>query len=552
MSFVIAAPELIESAAHDLAGIGSTLGEATEFAAAPTTSIAAAGTDEISVAIAALFGSHGQEFQALSAQAAAFHEEFVGLMKSGAGAYLSTEVANAEQILGGAFHAPAQALGGGGAAGALAHVTEAAGGAVTPLQSGSAVSLLTGRTGAGVQAISGVIANASAELKTLETSAQALFSPTNLAAIEAPYQTLFSNTAANLHSLGSAMSANPSPLLHQIISNEMGYAQTIGTGFVHAVQNLPAELANLPAAAIHNLEGFNPAAFAQWVLNNQIGYAQTISTSLQAAAHDFTTGLHALPASFQTAFQDLAAGNTTGAVGALESGFGNLFITGFNTTTSASGVVSVIPAGTLGDLLPILSIPGQMAQNFTNLLPAGSLAAHLAQNFTNVVKTVTDLNLTSTASFILGGGFEIDINTTAGLPLVLAIDALGGPVNALNALGSSAHTITSALQTGNLMGAVDGLLDAPANVANGFLNGQSTLPVSLVALGFPTTFDIPLDGILVPAAQYSASSPALSLATMFVTGTPIGGILPDLLTDVPADLAAALGGPPAPVIPLVP
>lgn len=67
MSFVNVAPELLESAAHDLAGIGSSLGEATGLAAAPTTSIVAAGADEVSTAIAALFGSHGQEFQALTA-----------------------------------------------------------------------------------------------------------------------------------------------------------------------------------------------------------------------------------------------------------------------------------------------------------------------------------------------------------------------------------------------------------------------------------------------------------------------------------------------------
>ena len=33
---------------------------------------------------------------------------------------------------------------------------------------------------------------------------------------------------------------------------------------------------------------------------------------------------------------------------------------------------------------------------------------------------------------------------------------------------------------------------------------------------------------------------------------PVSGILSDLLTAVPADLAAALGGPPAPVITLYP
>ena len=47
-------------------------------------------------------------------------------------------------------------------------------------------------------------------------------------------------------------------------------------------------------------------------------------------------GLRALPASFHTAFQDLAAGNTTGAVDAVALGFQDLFITGFNSTTSAT------------------------------------------------------------------------------------------------------------------------------------------------------------------------------------------------------------------------
>lgn len=36
-----------------------------------------AAADEVSAAIAELFGAHGQEFQALSAQASAFHDRFV-------------------------------------------------------------------------------------------------------------------------------------------------------------------------------------------------------------------------------------------------------------------------------------------------------------------------------------------------------------------------------------------------------------------------------------------------------------------------------------------
>ncbi len=550
MSFVNVAPEFVEAAAQDLAGIGTNLGEATVAAAAPTTALAPAGADEISTMIAGLFENHAQEFQALAARASAFHEQFVSVLKAGANNYLTTEVANAGQMLTGAVHGSAQTLFGGG--GPLSGVAQQVNGAVTALEHSGAASLL-GRIETGMQAVSGAVANAPAELKTLETSAQALFSPSSLAAIEAPYQSLITNTEANLQALGTALGANPSPLLHQIIGNGEGYLQTLGTGLVHSFQNLPAELAGLPAAAIHSLQGFNPAALAQTWFNNQSGYVQTISTSLQAAAHDFTTGLHGLPASFQTAFQDLAAGNTTGAVNTLGASFGNLFITGFDTTLGADNVLTITPTGTLGDLLPIFSLPGQMAQNFTNLLPTGSIAAHVSQNFTNMVKTATDLSVTSTASFVEVGSGAIDIDTHVGLPLALAIDALGGPVNALNALGSSAHTITSALQTGDLAGAVNGLIDAPANVANGFLNGQTTLPLSISALGLPTTLNIPLDGILGPAAIYNATIPGLTDAGIpaYVTGTPIGGIVQDLLSIVPADLAAALGGPLPPVIPIL-
>ena len=515
MSFVNVAPEFVEAAAHDLAGIGSSLGEATHFAAASTTSIAAAGADEVSAAIAALFGSHGQEFQALSAQAAAFHDEFVGLMKSGSGAYLGSEVANAEQMLGGALHAPAQALGGGA----------------------SAIS----------QPLAGV-----------ETEVAALTNGLNTfgATVAAPYETLFSNAAANLKVLGGAISANPHPLLQQIISNQVGNAQAVGTGFVHTVESLPTQFANLPGDIQTGVRALSPLIRKHWwqhSISNQAGYAHTISTSVGAAAHDFTTGLRGLPASFQTAFQDLAAGNTTGALDAVALGFQNLFITGFSSTTSAAGVLSITPTGALGDLLPILSIPGQMAQNFTNLLPAGSFAAHMSQNFTNVIKTVTDFNVTANASFfdIPNGPFGVEIDSTMGLPLVLVLDALGGPVNALNALGHSATTFVNAVQSGNVLGAAAAVLDAPGAMVNGFLNGQTTLSLSVTALGLPTTLFIPMDGILVPASQYGAFVPDFGVP-IYVTGTPVGGLLSDILTDVPADLAAALGGPPAPVIPLNP
>lgn len=83
MSFVIAVPETIAAAATDLADLGSTIAGANAAAAANTTSLLAAGADEISVAIAALFGAHGRAYQAASAEAAAFHGRFVQALTTG-------------------------------------------------------------------------------------------------------------------------------------------------------------------------------------------------------------------------------------------------------------------------------------------------------------------------------------------------------------------------------------------------------------------------------------------------------------------------------------
>jgi hypothetical protein len=481
MSYVITEPELVQGAAQDLAGIRESLAEATSTVAGPTTAIAAAGQDEISIAIASMFGSFGQEFHALNAQAQAFHAEFEGLLSSGASAYVSAEAANAGAV------SPA----------ALMH-----------------------------------------DFNSFGTAAAA------------PYQALFSNTAINLRSLGSAVIANPAPLLSQFAATQTGYGQTVATAIQTGMRNLPGELARLPGAIeanIHNLLTINPAAIIQQFVNQQIGYAQTIVTSLQSAAHDFATGVAGLPAAFQAGFQAFRAGDFQGGALDIAHGFGDLFITGFDVNTVGQ-VFVVTPTGALGDLLPILSIPGQMAQNFTNLIPAGTIPAHIAQNFTNLISTVTDTSVTAAAEFVLNAPDPsgIVLTNTLGLPLVLGLGALGAPINALNAFGSSATSFVTAVQTGNPLGAATALIDAPGVVANGLLNGQTTLPLTLNVEGLITTVNIPLDGLLVPAAPYTGN--IVDLGEVPVFGTPVGGLIPGLLNLLPEDLAAALGAP-APFFP---
>lgn len=94
MSFVVVAPEVLAAAASDLAGIGSTLAQANAAALAPTTAVLAAGADEVSAAIASLFGAHGQAYQAVSAQMSAFHAQFMQALTGAGRAYAAAEAVN--------------------------------------------------------------------------------------------------------------------------------------------------------------------------------------------------------------------------------------------------------------------------------------------------------------------------------------------------------------------------------------------------------------------------------------------------------------------------
>ncbi|OBK11741.1 PE family protein [Mycobacterium asiaticum] len=131
MSWVNAAPEYVASAATDLAGIASTLSSANAAAAFPTSGVIAAGADDVSAAIAALFGAHAQAYQMISSQAALFHQQFVQLMTSGANLYDAAEASNSTPMgdAAAAINAPAGALPG-------FAVGAAAAGASTPGASG--------------------------------------------------------------------------------------------------------------------------------------------------------------------------------------------------------------------------------------------------------------------------------------------------------------------------------------------------------------------------------------------------------------------------------
>ena len=589
MSFVVAAPEIMTAAAGNVAGIGSAIDEATAAAAAPTTGVAAVAADEVSIAISRLFGAYGQEFQAVSAQAAAFQDQFVSLLNGGAAAYLSTEIANAEQSPMNAVNAPAQTLlnqlpsGVAAAAaepmgGPLGQILNGAGqeigGVVSALGNGGAASLLSDKIEAGVQAVSGAVAGAPG-LRGLETALPPGLLAPGAAAVAVPggaYAQLFTNTAANLQSLYSAWAAHPFPLLSQIVANQQVYWQQIAAALSSAIQNFPAELANLPAAiqaGIQELLAFNAALFVQQFITTQIGFAQTFVTSLNSTVTGLVAGLPAFEAGIQLAFQTLAAGNYYGAVQDLAQAFANLLVTGLdtsNSTVSTTGVFPNItlniaanptPLGPLADLLTSLGIPGQDAQYLTNLMPAGSIARQMSQNFTNVLNALTTPSISATVAVPLSNPQAVQYSAFFGLPLVLTYAVAGAPIATLNGVATTATAIQQALLTGNGPAAVGAFVDAPAVVANGFLNSTTVIDDTiLVPTGLPaplpTTVSVvlhlPFDGILVPPHQVTATVGLQGSAvpvpgfptTVIVGGTPFMGIVPLLVNYVPQQLAAAI------------
>jgi hypothetical protein len=101
MSHLFAAPETLASTAADVEGIGSAITSAGSTASAPTTGLLAAAEDEVSAAIANLFGVYGRQYQAALSTAATFHNQFAQALAAAGSAYADAEIGNAT-LMGGA------------------------------------------------------------------------------------------------------------------------------------------------------------------------------------------------------------------------------------------------------------------------------------------------------------------------------------------------------------------------------------------------------------------------------------------------------------------
>ncbi|SPM32199.1 PE family protein [Mycobacterium terramassiliense] len=105
-------PAVVQWVTENLDSIGTNLASASAAAAGPTTGVAGAAADEVSTAVASLFSEYGDEYQALLAKAAAFHDQFTQNLATGGAAYVGTEAANAAQMMEAAIRAPGAAING--------------------------------------------------------------------------------------------------------------------------------------------------------------------------------------------------------------------------------------------------------------------------------------------------------------------------------------------------------------------------------------------------------------------------------------------------------
>ncbi|WP_082986764.1 PE family protein, partial [Mycobacterium gordonae] len=91
-------PDLLAAAAGDLAVIEQALSAGNAAAAVPTARVTAAAADEVSEAIAALFGAYAQQYQVISAQAMTFHHRLVLSLGASAGSFAFAEATNASAV----------------------------------------------------------------------------------------------------------------------------------------------------------------------------------------------------------------------------------------------------------------------------------------------------------------------------------------------------------------------------------------------------------------------------------------------------------------------
>jgi hypothetical protein len=176
-------PQLIKTAAGNVAEIRTAITAAKTAAAGPTTGVAPAAADEVSAATAKLFGGYARHYQAVLAQAAAFHEEFAATLAAAGNAYTAAEAANTGAISAalGQLTSPIQSLLGGAPAAPAARIPTPM--VAQPTLQGTTIGLVMGGSGIPIPPpyfVNAALTYLNQKFSVLPSNAQALFTPEGL------------------------------------------------------------------------------------------------------------------------------------------------------------------------------------------------------------------------------------------------------------------------------------------------------------------------------------------------------------------------------------
>lgn len=237
MSYLATQPQLMTAAAENLAGIQSSLAEANAAAAGPTTAVAAAAADEVSAAISNLFGTFGQDYQALIREAEAFHNSFAQTLTAGANTYAQAEAA------------AASALGVGAAAGP-------AGPSAQTALTGTQFGLIIGGSGTPIPSatyVNQVLQYVNRAFNVLPANAQALFTPEGLQPIYTGIKSLPLNT-----SVDQGVQILDSAIRNTLAANPTGSVAVLGYSQSAIIASLEMRnlMANPGMAPLPNQLGF--------------------------------------------------------------------------------------------------------------------------------------------------------------------------------------------------------------------------------------------------------------------------------------------------------
>ena len=109
MSYVFISPDKGTGAPGDLDAVGTAIEDSNGAVATSTTEVTAAEGD-VSPAIATLFGTHAGQSQAISAEAASFHSEFVRVLNDAADGLNASPLRTVEQDTVAVISAPIEFL----------------------------------------------------------------------------------------------------------------------------------------------------------------------------------------------------------------------------------------------------------------------------------------------------------------------------------------------------------------------------------------------------------------------------------------------------------